>query len=40
MIFLWKRSKKLLFLKNQSNGDEVFLGNKKLNKPERCIDSA
>ena len=33
-----EKIKKTVISKKSNNGDEVFLGNKKLNKPERCID--
>ena len=33
-----EKIKKTVIPKNSISGDEVFLGNKKLNKPERCID--
>ena len=33
-----EKIKKTVISKKSKNGDDVFLGNKKLNKPERCVD--
>ena len=33
-----EKIKKTVISKNSISGDEIFLGNKKLNKPERCVD--